>query len=166
MNLTARMPSVVSSSTSSSPGKRWYGNQDPWKSVVVDDRSGQPDRLSPAGSSKLDYDRSWSSQEWKSEVTAHDRSGTPDKTSWNAVQRVRPHHGDTLLDGNAQSVRYGGMIHDGSGQPDSANSQEEADSETFVMGSDAAEFVNKVKDQVRKRQKKCRTLQILEKSIQ
>ena len=28
------------------------------------------------------------------------------------------------------------------------NSQEGADSETFVMGSDAAEFVNKVKDQV------------------
>ena len=35
------------------------------------------------------------------------------------------------------------MIHDGSGKPDSANCQEEADSETFVMGSDAAEFVNK-----------------------
>ena len=46
------------------------------------------------------------------------------------------------------------MIHDGSGQPDSANYQEEADSETFVMGSDTAEFVNKVKDQVRKRQKR------------
>ena len=29
MNLTARMPSVVSSSTSSSPGKTWYGKQDP-----------------------------------------------------------------------------------------------------------------------------------------
>ena len=27
----------------------------------------------------------------------------------------------------------------------------EAESETFVMGSDAAEFVNKVKDPVRKR---------------
>ena len=35
-----------------------------------------------------------------------------------------------------------------------ANYQEGADSETFVMGSDAAEFVNKVKDQVRKRQKR------------
>ena len=34
------------------------------------------------------------------------------------------------------------------------NSQEGADSETFVMGSDAAEFVNKVKDQVRNRQKR------------
>ena len=46
------------------------------------------------------------------------------------------------------------MIHDGSGQPDSANSQEVADFETFVMGSDAAEFLNKVKDQVRSRQKR------------
>ena len=46
------------------------------------------------------------------------------------------------------------IIHDGSGQLDSANYQEEADSEIFVMGSDAAEFVNKVKDQVRNRQKR------------
>ena len=42
--------------------------------------------------------------------------GNPDKTSWNEVQQVRPHHEDALLDGNAQSVRYGEMIHDGSGQ--------------------------------------------------
>ena len=154
MNLTARMPSVVSSSTSSSPGKRWYGNQDPWKSVVVDDRSGQPERPSPPGYSKEDYDGAWSSQEWKSEATAPDRSGKPDKTSWNAVQQIRPHHGDALLDRAAQSVRYGGRLHDGSGQPESANSQEVADSENFVMGNDAAEFVNKVKDQVRKRQKR------------
>ena len=82
MNLTARMPSVMSSSTSSSPGKTWYGYQYPGKSVVVDDRSGQSDRLSPAGYPKLDYGRSWSSQEWKSEVTAHDRSGKSDETSW------------------------------------------------------------------------------------
>ena len=75
MNLTARMPSVVSSSTSSSPGKTWYEYQDPGKSVEVDDRSGKPDRLSPAGYSKSDYDRCWSSHEWKSEATAHDRSG-------------------------------------------------------------------------------------------
>ena len=154
INLVARTPSFVSSSTSSSPGKKWYRNQDPWKSVVVDDRSGQPDRLSPAGYSKLDYDRSWSSQEWKSEVTAHDRSGKNDKASWNEVQQVRPHHGDTLLDGGAQSVRYEGRFHDGSGKPDSANYQEVADSEIFVMGSDATEFVNKVNDQVRKRQKR------------
>ena len=117
MNLTARMPSVVSSSTSLSPGKRYYGKQYPWRSVVADDRSGKPDKLSQAGYSKLDYDGSWSSQEWKSEVTAHDRSGKPVKTSWNAVQQVRLHHGETLLDGGAQSVRYGGSLHDGSVKP-------------------------------------------------
>ena len=61
---------------------------------------------------------------------------------------------ETLLDGNAQSVRYGEIIHDGSGQFDSANSQEEANSETFVMGSDAAEFANKVKDQSAKKTEK------------
>ena len=121
---------------------------------MVDDRSGQPDRLFPAGYSKLDYGRSWSSQEWKSEVTGHDGSGKPDETSWNAVQQICPHHEDALFDGNAQSVRYGEIIHDGSGQPDTANYLEEADSEIFVMGSDAAEFVKKVKDQVRKRQKR------------
>ena len=153
MNLTARMPSVVSSSTSLNSWKTWYGYQDPGKSVVVDDRSVKPDRLSPAGYSKLDFGRSWSSQEWKSEVTAHDRSGKPDETSWNAVQQICPHHEEPLLDGNAQSVRYGEIIHDGSGKPESANYQEEADSEISVMGSDAAEFVNKVKDQERKRQK-------------
>ena len=65
------------------------------------------------------------------------------------MQQVAPHREEPLLDGNAHSVRYGEMIHDGSG-----NHQGEADSETFVMGSDAAEFVNKVKDQVRSRQKR------------
>ena len=46
------------------------------------------------------------------------------------------------------------MILDGSVKPEKLNHQEEADSETFVTGSDAAEFVNKVKDQVRSRQKR------------
>ena len=85
---------------------------------------------------------------WKSEATAHDRSGKLDKTSWSVVQQVRPHHGDTLLDGTE-----GCFVIDQE-QPDSVNYQEVADSENFVMGSDAAEFVNKVKDQVRNRQKR------------
>ena len=152
MNLSARMPTVVSFSTSSTPEKTSYRYQDPEKSVVVVDRSEQPDRFSPARYPKSDYDRSWSSQAWESEVTAHDRSGKLDETSWNAVQQLCPSHGDALLDGNAHSLRYGEIIHVGLGQLDSANSQEEVDFEIFVMGSDAAEFVNKVKDQVRKRQ--------------
>ena len=36
----------------------------------------------------------------------------------------------------------------------SVNHQEQANSETFVMGSDATEFVDKVRDQVRNRQKR------------
>ena len=98
----------------------------------------------------MDYDRSWSAQEWKSGAAAHDRSGKPEKTSWDMMQQVAPHHGDTLLDGNAHSVRDGEMTHDRSVKPEKVNSQEVADSEIFIMGNDAAEFVNKVKDQVRK----------------
>ena len=154
MNLTARMPSVVSSSTSSNPGRTSYGYQDPWKSVAGDDRSGKPEKPSPPDYSKEDYGQSWSFQEWKSDAAPHDRSGKPEKTSWDMIQQVRPHHGEPLLEGNAQSVRYGETIHDGSGKPERVNSLEGADSETFVMGSDAAEFVNKVQNQVRKRQKR------------
>ena len=43
MNLTARMPTVVSSSTSSNPGKTWYEYPDPGKSVVVIDRGNLTD---------------------------------------------------------------------------------------------------------------------------
>ena len=39
--------------------------------------------------SKLDDDRAWSSQEWKTEATTYDRSGRPDKTSWRMIQKVR-----------------------------------------------------------------------------
>ena len=154
MNLTARMPSVVSSSTSSNPGRTSYGYQHPGKSVAVDDRSGKLDRPSPAGYSKEDYGRSWSSQEWKSGAAAHDRSGKPEKTSWDTTQKVVPHREEPLLDRNAHSERCGEMIHDRTGKPVSVHHQEQAYFENFVMGSDAAEFVNKVKDQVRSRQKR------------
>ena len=107
-----------------------------------------------------------SSQEWKSGAAEHDRSGKPEKTSWDILQKVAPHREEPLLDGNAHSVRYGETIHDGSGKPETVNHQEEANSENIVMGSDAAEFVDKVKAQVRNVQKKCRTLQSQVKSIQ
>ena len=115
MNLIARTPSFVSSSTSVSPGKRHYGSQDPWRPTGGEDRSGRPDKgtdlfeasdqhyheqfmesFSPTDYSKLDYDRAWSSQEWKAEATTHDRSGQPDKASWRMLQHVRPHHGDAI----------------------------------------------------------------------
>ena len=158
MNLIVRTPSFVSSSSSLSPRKRYYGKQDPWSSVVAKDRSGQPDKetesFSSTDSSKLDYDRVWSSQEWRAEGTTHDRSGQPDKAYWRMLQHVRPGHDEILLDGTAQSVRYGEPLRDRSGQPDNVNSQEVANSKNFIMGSDATEFVNRVNDQVRKRQKR------------
>ena len=181
MNLTARTPPFVSSPISVRLVKRHYGNQDPWKSVAGEDRPGQPDKgtdLFEASDhhyheqfmeiffstdySKLDYDRVWSSQEWKSEVTTHDRSWRPDKTSWRMVQQVRPDHEEILLDGTAQSLRYGETLRDRSGRPGKINSQEVANSQNSIMGSDTTElelsaesrsFVNRVNDQVRKRQK-------------
>ena len=139
MNLIARTPSFVSSSTSVSPGKRYYGKQDPWKSVVAEDRSGQLDRetesFSSTDYSRLNYDRAWSSQEWKAEVTTHDRSGQPDKASWRMLQHVRPHHEATLLDGTAQSVRYGEPLRDISCQPVNVISQDGGESRVLCLNS-------------------------------
>ena len=103
MNLTTRMPSVVSSSTSSNKRRTWYGYQDP-EQPVLDDRAGKPVETSRSNYSQ-DYGPSWSSQVWKSGDGEHDRSGKPEKTSWDAMQHVAPHHEEPLLDGNAQSVR-------------------------------------------------------------
>ena len=154
MNLTARMPSVVSSSTSSSPGKTSYRYQDPVKSVASDDRSGKLEKPSRPDYSKEDYGRSWSSQEWKSGAAEHDRSGKPEGISWDSLQKVDPHREEPLLGRNAHSARYGELIHDRTGKLVSVHQQEQANFENFIMGSDAAEFVNQVRDQLRKRQKR------------
>ena len=70
------------------------------------------------------------------------------------MQKVAPHHEEPLLGGNAHSARYGETIHDGSGKPETVDHQEEVYSENFVVGIDAAESVDKVKEQVRSRQKR------------
>ena len=126
MNLIARTPSHVSSSTSVSPEKRSFGSQDPWISIAKkEERSGRPDigidrmkasdyynheqfmgSFSSASFSKWDDDRSWSSQEWKTDPETYERSGRSDETSWRPTQEVRPvfSHEETLHDGTAQSV--------------------------------------------------------------
>ena len=68
MNLTARMLSVVSSSTSSNPGRTSYGYQDPEKSVASDDRTGKLVEPSRPDYTQEDYGRSWSSQDGKVEL--------------------------------------------------------------------------------------------------
>ena len=129
-----------------------------------EDRSGRPDKgtdlfeasdhyyheqfmesFSSTDYSKLDYDRAWSSQEWTAEVRR-----TIDQC--NLVKLHGEWYNKFVL--ITQSVRYGEPLRDRSGQPDNVNSQEAANSQNFIMGSDATEFVNRANDQVRKRQKR------------
>ena len=101
MNLTARMPSVVSSSTSTIQGRTSHGYQDPGKSAPIDDRTGKPVQPSQPDYSQENYGRSWSSQEWKSGTAEHDRSGKPEEISWDILPKVDPHREEPLLGGNA-----------------------------------------------------------------
>ena len=109
---------------------------------------------SPPGYSKEDHGRSWSSQEWKSGAAEHDRSGKPDRNSWDSLRKVDPHRGEHLLGRTAHSARNEETIHDRTGQPVSENIQGKANFENFIVGSDTREFVNKVRNQVRIRQKR------------
>ena len=82
---------------------------------------------------KLDDDRACFFQEWKTEIKTDDRSGRPEKTSWRMVRKVRPGREEILLDGTAQSVRYGETPRDRSGRLDDINSQEGAWPQQFAM---------------------------------
>ena len=80
--------------------------------------------------------------------------------SWDSLQKVDPHREEPLLGRNAHSARYGEPIHDRTGKPVSEHRQEQAYFENFVMGSDATEFVNKVREtKCEKDRKECRALQ-------
>ena len=83
-----------------------------------------------------------------------DRTGQPEVNSWDSFQKVDPHREEYLLGRTAHSARYEETIHDRTGQLVSENLQEQAHFENFIMGSDATEFVNQVRDQVRTRQKR------------
>ena len=145
MNLIARVPSNVSSSTSVSPGKRSYGNQNPRTTIAEkEEGSGRPDigidrmkasdhyyheqfmkSFSSASYSKWDDDRAWCFQEWNTDNEMCERSGQP---------VVIPQRG--------------------------------ARPQQFIIGNDETELeftvesrsiVNRVNDQVRKRQKRSST---------
>ena len=103
---------------------------------------------------KEDYGRSWTSQEWKSGAAEHDRSGKPEKILGIHCKKL------TIIVKNLFSAEM--RIPQGTERrftmdrrkPETVHHQEQAYSENFVMGSDAAECVNKVKDQVRNRQER------------
>ena len=101
MSLIAWVPSNISSSNSESPGKRSYGNQNPWSAKAErEDRPEQPvvgsdpktasdyyheqstESSFSARYSKWDDNQAWSSQEWKTDTSICDRSGQPVVTSW------------------------------------------------------------------------------------
>ena len=103
--------------------------------------TGKPEKLSRPDYTQEDYGRSWSSQEWKSGAAEHDLR---ELISWDTLQKVDPHREEPLLGRNAHSARYGEPIHDRTVKPVSENRQEQA----------YTEFVNKVRDQVRNRQKR------------
>ena len=141
------------SSTSVSPVKRSYGNQNPWSTLAEKEKgSGRPDvgidrkkafdhyyheqfmeSFSSASYSKWDDDRAWSSQEWKTDTEMCERSGRPDQISWKMMRKVRLGHEEIRLDGTAQSVRNEETLDDRSGRPDDINSREEARPQQFVI---------------------------------
>ena len=129
-----------------------YGYQDPGKSVPSDDRTVKLVETSRSDYTQENYGRSWSSQE-----SEHDRSGKLEEISWDKFYEVDLLE-EPLLGGNAHSERYGELTLDRSEKLVSVRHHQLAYSENFVMGSDAAEFVNKVKGRVRNRQnvERCR----------
>ena len=158
MNFMVKTPSLMSSSTSVSPVKRYYGKQNPWKSVVAENRPRKPGKETEScfstDYSKLDFYRALFFQGWKREGTTHDRSRRPDTTFWRMVQQIFPRHEETLLDGTLQSVNYGEPLRDRSERPDNNKSHEAANSQNFIMGSDATKLLNRMNNHVRKRQKR------------
>ena len=68
--------------------------------------------------------------------------------------KVDPHRGEHLLGRTAHSARNEETIHDRAERPASENVQGKANFEKYIVGSDTTEFVNKVRNQVRIRQKR------------
>ena len=168
MSLIARVPSNVSSSTSVSPVKRSYGNQNPWSTIAEkEERPWRPDvgsdqntasddyncheqfieSFSSASYSKWDDNQAWSSQEWKTNTSMCDRSGQPVVTFWGKTRESQSSffQEKTQHDGTVQSIARG------------------ARPQQFIIGNDEPElemsvesrsFLDRVNDQVRKRQKR------------
>ena len=174
MNLIARAPSTLSSSASESPGKRSYESQSPLsaqakmydgtkKPVVCRDRSHEQGHYHrfvacthSARYSGWDDDKAWSSQEWKADESMDDRTGQP---------VVCPQRGAHEFQSSFSHEKTKHVIleeeenHDRTGKPVVCPQRE---ARQFVIGDDEAElelsvesrsFLDRVNDQVRKRQK-------------
>ena len=162
MSLIAREPSNVSSSTSVSPGRPGVGSDRKTASDFCHEQF--IERSSSASYSKWDDNHAWSSQEWKTDTEMCERSERPSVTSRGKTRESQPgfSHEETQHDGTAQSVVNEVIPRERSGRPD-VDPQKGARPQQFIIGNDDAElelsvesrsFVNRVNDQVRKRQKR------------
>ena len=154
MNLTARTPSFVSSSASSKPERTSYGYQNLERSVSIDDRTGKPEKPPPPGYSQEDYGRSWSSQERKSGAAEHDRSGNlrvllgMHCKELTLIVRNFFSAGMRILQGTESrfTIERGNLCQ--------RIAKNRLILKILSWAVTQAEFVNKVKDQVRNRQKR------------
>ena len=178
MSLIARAPSTLSSSASESPVKRSYEGQDPLSAKAEkDDRTGQPvvDRDASHESmhnhkkivessysaryTRWDNDKAWSSQEWKSDELKNDRTGPPVVAS---SARTHEFQSSFSHEKTKHVILEEEETHARTGQP-VVCPQRGARAQQFIIGDDEAEselllgsrsFLNRVNDQVRKRQKR------------
>ena len=125
MSPTARVPPNVSSSTSASPVKRSYGNENPLSAKAErEERTEQPvvgsdqktasdyyheqsiESSFSARYSKWDDNQAWSSQEWKTDTSMCERSEQPVVTSRGETResQLSFFHEKTQHDATAQSI--------------------------------------------------------------
>ena len=138
-------------------------SQSPWTAKAEKyDRTGQPvvDRdVYSARCSRWDDDKAWCSQEWKADKSKDDRTGQPVATSW-----AKTHESQSCFshDKTQHVILEEKEPHDRTGQP-VVYAQREARPQQFIIGDDETEselsvasrsFLNRVNDQVRKRQKR------------
>ena len=170
MSLIAWAPSNLSSSASESPGKKSYESQSPWSAKAEkEDRTEQPvvesDTVqhhkqfveSSTRNSGWNDDKAWSSQEWKADEMISDRTEKLVVSYWAKTNE--------FLSFSHENTKHVFLeeeeTHDGTVKP-VVCPQRGAKPQQFVIGDDETEldlslgsrsFLDRVNDQVRKRQK-------------
>ena len=117
--------------------------------------------FSSARYSKWDDNQAWSSQEWKTDTSMCERSGQPVVTSWRETResQLSFFHEKTQHDGTAQSIVNEVISRDRPEQPvvilqKGARPQQFIDETELELTVESRSFLNRVNDQVRKRQKR------------
>ena len=173
MSLIARASSTLSSSATESPGKKSYESQSPWSAKaekidrtelpVVDCHKQFIESSYSARYSRWDDNKAWSSQEWKADEVMDDRTGQRVVTSW-----AKTHESQSSFSHEKKQhvILEEEENHDRTGQP-VVYAQREARPQQFIIGDDETEselsvesrsFLNRVNDQVRKRQNDLRSM--------